>query len=68
MEQKILAGMDGAVSSQRAEAELYKTEELMAIFNEIKGDISISTAQIERESPLFRDSSASGQLGLFKGR
>jgi hypothetical protein len=62
---QIFEGMAGHVARQDAEAALYKAEELTAILNMTKGDVSAATGELERETPLFRDSGAGGQGNLL---
>ncbi len=62
-----LPGMEGAVAEQEAAAHKTETQrqEAEASLATPKDDISRATGEMERNSPLFRDSEASGQGGLF---
>ncbi len=62
-------GMEAAVAEQRAQANVHLAGELTKVFNESAGDMTAAAGEIERESPLFRDTAADPTGNLFsKGK
>lgn len=62
-----LPGMETAVREQAGAAAQHKGEELTKEIARPLSNIDERAGTMERESPLFRDTEASGQKGLFSG-
>lgn len=60
-----LPGMETAVREQKAAAEAHRGEELTKELARPLGSIDERAGEMERNSPLFRDTEASPQRGLF---
>ena len=60
-----LPGLGQAVLENRAAAERFRGQELGREFNAPRENVSAATGEMERESPLFRETGAGGQEGLF---
>lgn len=61
-----LPGLGQAVLENRAAAGRFRGEEFGKEFNAPRESVSAATGEMERESPLFRDTGAGGQEGLFR--
>jgi hypothetical protein len=61
-----LPGMDDDIKAQDASAAEVRGEELSKAFAEPHDDISKAAGEMEKYSPLFRDTEANPQPGLFK--
>jgi ParB-like chromosome segregation protein Spo0J len=60
-----LPGLGQAVLENRAAAGRFQGEELGREFTAPRENVSAATGEMERESPLFRETGAGGQEGLF---
>jgi hypothetical protein len=60
-----LPGLGQAVLENRAAAGRFRGQELGREFNAPRENVSAATGEMERESPLFRETGAGGQEGLF---
>ncbi|HVA94427.1 MAG TPA: hypothetical protein VNI36_05925 [Candidatus Dormibacteraeota bacterium] len=65
---EILPGMTKAVAENRAAAAKFAGEQLTKEIARPLSNIDTAAGTMERESPLFRDTGASGQKGLFSAK
>lgn len=64
-EEPALPGMDSHIVANKESAAATQGEELSRKLTEQPKSVSAKSGEMERNSPLFRDSEASGQSGLF---